>query len=866
MRRFRRLLVGLGVVLAGSFQAGLPVRGEESKVRALGEGAAYDQVGKLAVMHAGRVKPLDTVAREEVKHVFGRETIKLHDASNTLVETWGPVAAFLDWMVRPEFWDDQPFVLVDYLPLRQAILTDSTRSRLKDVAARESTPADDRIALSRLAESTELTTAAITAYLNGSKLPEADRKTVAELASRLGEEHKWLTPRELEDAKVSHKGQTTAFMEWVASLDEQKQKFDANPGSAERLTETESRAIDAGRRLMTYKAYSGDEMRSAGIVRVMPRPFSFKALGYVTQVIKNARESKSLRDLAPIEFDTLKALDTYWNDIPRDQRVEPGENAQLDEKFSAWLRDSSVWVPLKVLLKAKPENLVEAGYPEAEVKAFLAAYRELEQAEDHYPGQIPQAAADAMLTSSRKLGESVNPTKYPTLAMIERETHFNAMNPFWQAPIAYGTALVLLAVSLGFTAGRRSFTGLIGQGFYPIGMVALAIGIALEIYGFHLRVQISGWAPVTNMYETVIWVALVAAVLSFIFELIFRRTYSALAGSAVALLGTITAVNVPLLDPSIKSLVPVLRSNFWLTIHVLTEVSSYAAFGVAWALGLIAMVYYLTATYRRSPRLAELALPLVPGIPLLATGAFGTQWATNDLLFYSFAIMGGIGGMISLGAILALVGELVNRLRFRETVEGEGALAREVEFSAEPGEPGFSAASSAALEQRDAPAAIRARAVATPAKLDARGRAMQETALTIKPLSNFIYRAMQVGVLLIAAGTILGGVWADYSWGRFWGWDPKEVWALITLLVYLVPLHGRFAGWVNTFGLAVASVVCFLSVVMAWYGVNFVLGVGLHSYGFTEGGSQGLMSMIIAGVLAIPFAAYWRRHLGYRQV
>ena len=143
---------------------------------------------------------------------------------------------------------------------------------------------------------------------------------------------------------------------------------------------------------------------------------------------------------------------------------------------------------------------------------------------------------------------------------------------------------------------------------------------------------------------------------------------------------------------------------------------------------------------------------------------------------------------------------------------------------------------------------------------------MQETALTIKPLSNFIYRAMQVGVLLIAAGTILGGVWADYSWGRFWGWDPKEVWALITLLVYLVPLHGRFAGWVNTFGLVVASVVCFLSVVMAWYGVNFVLGVGLHSYGFTEGGSQGMMSMIIAAVLALPAAGWWRRFLGYREL
>ena len=111
-------------------------------MKVLGEGPAYDQVGKLAVMHVGRVKPLDTLAREEVKHVFGRETIKLHDASNAVVETWGPVAAFLDWMVRPEFWDDQPFVLVDYLPLRQAILADSTRSRLKDVAARESTSAD----------------------------------------------------------------------------------------------------------------------------------------------------------------------------------------------------------------------------------------------------------------------------------------------------------------------------------------------------------------------------------------------------------------------------------------------------------------------------------------------------------------------------------------------------------------------------------------------------------------------------------------------------------------------------------------------------------------------------------------------------
>ena len=133
-------------------------------------------------------------------------------------------------------------------------------------------------------------------------------------------------------------------------------------------------------------------------------------------------------------------------------------------------------------------------------------------------------------------------------------------------------------------------------------------------------------------------------------------------------------------------------------------------------------------------------------------------------------------------------------------------------------------------------------------------------------LADYCYRVIQVAVVLLATGTILGGLWADVSWGRFWGWDPKEVWALITLLVYLIPLHGRFAGWVNTFGLVMASVACFLSVIMAWYGVNFVLGVGLHSYGFVEGGGQGVVLSVLTCVLALPLAAGWRRHTGSRSL
>jgi ABC-type transport system involved in cytochrome c biogenesis permease subunit len=469
--------------------------------------------------------------------------------------------------------------------------------------------------------------------------------------------------------------------------------------------------------------------------------------------------------------------------------------------------------------------------------------------------------------------------------MIERETRFNAMNPFGQAPFAYGAAVVLLALSLGFVpvVGKKTFTGRLGLTVYRLGVAALVIGVALEIYGFYFRVRITGWAPVTNMYETVIWVSLVAAVLALIFEAIFRPAYFALAGSAVALLGTITAANVPLLDPSIKSLQPVLRSQFWLYTHVLSEVSSYAAFALAWGLGLITTLYYLTATYRRSPRFDELALVLIPGLPLAALGGagvaasyglFGPAWTTGDALFYVFAGMGLIGGTVTLAAVLSLAGELVNRLTFREAGEQDEEAERSVWEAEEARSARTAAASSAgagdgggvATMVKPTVAEIRARAGSSKVKLDARGRAMQQTAASVKPLSNFIYRTMQVGVLLIAAGTILGGVWADYSWGRFWGWDPKEVWALITLLVYLIPLHGRFAGWINTFGLVFASVVCFLSVVMAWYGVNFVLGVGLHSYGFVEGGSQGIMLVILAGVLAFPVAAAWRRYLGYQPV
>ncbi|MBQ9456169.1 MAG: cytochrome c biogenesis protein CcsA [Thermoguttaceae bacterium] len=104
-----------------------------------------------------------------------------------------------------------------------------------------------------------------------------------------------------------------------------------------------------------------------------------------------------------------------------------------------------------------------------------------------------------------------------------------------------------------------------------------------------------------------------------------------------------------------------------------------------------------------------------------------------------------------------------------------------------------------------------------------------------RTLSELLYRCMQAAVLLLVIGTILGGLWADVSWGRFWSWDRKEVWALISLFVYLLILHGRYVRLLGEFTLAVGSVLGAFAIIMAWYGVNYVMGSALHGYGAGSG-------------------------------
>ena len=251
----------------------------------------------------------------------------------------------------------------------------------------------------------------------------------------------------------------------------------------------------------------------------------------------------------------------------------------------------------------------------------------------------------------------------------------------------------------------------------------LTVTFLLECVAIFLRVWISGRGPVTNMYETVMWVGIGGLFFALVLAAYRKEKLFLLGGLILNLLALfMMTFATDMLDPTIKPLVPVLRDNFWLSTHVTSITISYAAFGLSWVLA----NYYM-------------------------------------------------------------IKSIVRNVTVEET----------------------------------------------------------------KFINQLCYDCLKIGVVLLAAGIILGGVWADYSWGRFWGWDPKETWALIALMIYIAILHGRFAGWIKPKTFIPFVAIAFLSIMMAWFGVNYILAAGLHSYGFSEGGS-----MFLGGFFAIQLLIF----------
>lgn len=307
------------------------------------------------------------------------------------------------------------------------------------------------------------------------------------------------------------------------------------------------------------------------------------------------------------------------------------------------------------------------------------------------------------------------PTTPAVASNIRLEYFYTHHRPWIWAAVANGLAILCL-IGLAITR-LKVFAVLAG--------VAIVAALGEQLLGLGLRITILDRAPVSNTYEAVLWMGIVSTLFGLVGQAINRKGLYLAAGLTASMLCIIFSQLVPLTDQT-NSIPAVLRSNYWLIIHVMTIVASYGAF--------------------------------------LLAAVLGHAFLVRDVLL-------------------------------RRPVDPDARLIVQT------------------------------------------------------------YRLMQLGLVLLTVGTILGGVWAAESWGRFWGWDPKETWALISIVLYFLMLHARYSGWIRDFGLAVLSVIGFISIVWTFYGVNYVMATGLHSYGFGSGGEKwvGIWALIEIAFLGLCF-------------
>lgn len=286
----------------------------------------------------------------------------------------------------------------------------------------------------------------------------------------------------------------------------------------------------------------------------------------------------------------------------------------------------------------------------------------------------------------------------PTEQHKQLEIFYNNTNIFMMAmPILIGLGLLLLVFQFTGLLANRHFVLVNNIGFW----VAIALFV-LYAAGLALRWHISGHAPWSNGYESMLYIGFCTLLAGLVFS---KKNAIALSVSALFAGIILMVAHLSWMNPEITNLVPVLKS-YWLTIHVAIIVASY--------------------------------------------------------------------GFLGLGALLAFLNLLL--IGLKNTTN------------------------------------------------------QRRLSLMVDELSAIAEMGMTIGLYLLTIGAFLGGVWANESWGRYWGWDPKETWSAVTIIVYAFILHMRMIpGLKSPFAFNMASVVGYGSVIMTYLGVNYYLA-GMHSY------------------------------------
>jgi ABC-type transport system involved in cytochrome c biogenesis permease subunit len=302
---------------------------------------------------------------------------------------------------------------------------------------------------------------------------------------------------------------------------------------------------------------------------------------------------------------------------------------------------------------------------------------------------------------------------------IPLEIIYNKLNLFLIAKLLYGFAFLVFLFSL---MSERKW-------FHPLAMGFIVAGFVPHFLAIMMRVSILARPPVSSLYETFIFVSFIAVLLGLLIERANKQWLGIVVASVCGFVFLLIAGKFSAEGDTLKMLVAVLNSNFWLSTHVLSITTGYAGSCVA---GIVGHMYILQAIARPHDK---------------------------KLLDSTYRNLLGILGF---------------------------------------------------------------------------------------------------GLAMTFLGTNLGGIWADQSWGRFWGWDPKENGALLIVIWTAIIFHAKIARMVGPLGVAVMSAFLIIVVMWAWFGVN-LLSIGLHSYGFTSGLAFNLTVYVVLQLLflaiAVPIAA-----------
>lgn len=352
---------------------------------------------------------------------------------------------------------------------------------------------------------------------------------------------------------------------------------------------------------------------------------------------------------------------------------------------------------------------------------------------------------------------------------------------FGIASIAYILAMVAYIAYLVF---RNSGIGLVATVLTGVGLAAHTVAFLVRWKEFYDIGQLGllRSIPLTNLYESLIFFVWCLIVSYLIIEWKYRnRSFGAfitpIAGMALAF------IDISGMDKSIHPLLPALQSN-WLLAHVTMSFLSYATFAISFATGLMYLV--VTTDDRKGAAYifwtvtlgVFMSILIAMGIDFLAFKVNGSPETFLQSYLFKASYRSASGGLVAFSYLATAV--------FVFVIWQFGYIFK---------------------------------------------RIITSFSLSEDILEDLTYKSIAVGFpVFTIGGLVFGAIWADQAWGKYWSWDPKETWSLITWFVYAFFLHARFIrGW-KGHKIAMVAVIGFVCTIFTYLGVNLLLS-GLHSYG-----------------------------------